>query len=59
LGAIIFQCPVTGQRFRSHFSATPEELRSVPQHAVMELQCEICKQRHKFKLAQCTLDNTD
>jgi hypothetical protein len=47
---------LTGQEFSSPFQATAEELAKIPADATMELRCEVCRQRHTFKMSQCSID---
>jgi hypothetical protein len=56
LGFLVFRCHGTGKRFRSNFKATTEELQSLPPRTAMELRCDVCGQRHRFDLAQCSIE---
>jgi hypothetical protein len=57
LGFLVFRCHGTGKKFRSNFRATAEELRSLPSQTAMELRCEACGKRHRFDLAQCSIED--
>ena len=56
MGALIFRCPVSGKAFRSEFRASLEDLKAIPRAAKIQLNCEICKERHAFVLAECAID---
>jgi hypothetical protein len=56
MGALIFRCPATGKTFRSEFRASIEDLKAIPRAEKIQLHCEICKERHAFVLAECTID---
>jgi len=56
MGTLVFECPVSRKTFKSEFQATAEDLKSIQQGGTIELQCEICKSRHKFELARCSID---
>lgn len=56
MGALVFRCPNTLKTFRSNFRATADELKKVSPNATMTLRCEICKKRHEFVVAECSID---
>ena len=55
VGFLIFRCRITGKQFRSNFRATPEDLKDVPPKSSIEILCEVCKERHRFDIAQCSI----
>jgi hypothetical protein len=51
-GALMFQCPKTGEAFDSGFRFSVEEFKLVPTGYSMKLTCKICRGLHELKLSE-------